>query len=86
MTRPWFCLNIFPINLILYDIYDLFLYIHLPLACTEGYFGTNCSRVCSPNCNPHTCRHTDGMCESCTAGWTGYNCTTGNAIIHYSIF
>ncbi|XP_052695522.1 multiple epidermal growth factor-like domains protein 10 [Crassostrea angulata] len=43
--------------------------------CTHGYYGTNCSRVCSPNCKPDTCRHTDGGCY-CSAGWMGYNCTT----------
>lgn len=47
-----------------------------PLACKEGYFGTNCSRECSSNCQPDTCRHTDGSC-SCAPGWTGDNCTTG---------
>lgn len=44
-------------------------------ACTNGYYGTNCSLVCSPNCKPDKCRHTDGRC-SCSTGWTGYNCTT----------
>lgn len=44
-------------------------------ACTNGYYGTNCSRVCSPNCKPDTFRHIDGAC-SCSAGWTGYNRTT----------
>lgn len=43
-------------------------------ACKEGYYGTNCSGFCSPNCK--TCRHTDGFC-TCMAGWMGHNCTTG---------
>lgn len=47
-----------------------------PIACKEGYFGTNCSRECSPNCQPDTCLHTDGSCR-CAPGWTGDNCTTG---------
>lgn len=47
------------------------------LACNEGHFGTHCSRVCSPYCKPKTCRHTDGSCNSCTAGWMGHNCTKG---------
>lgn len=51
------------------------------LACKGGYFGKNCSRVCSPNCKPDTCQHKDGKCTSCAAGWTGYNCSSGNAII-----
>lgn len=50
------------------------------LACEEGYFGTNCSRKCSPHCKPDTCRHKDGSC-TCTAGWMGNNCTSGNFII-----
>lgn len=48
------------------------------LACNEGYFGTNCSRVCSPNCQHGHCRHTNGSCTSCVKGWMGRNCTTGN--------
>lgn len=44
----------------------------------EGYFGTNCSRECSPYCKHDTCQHTDGSCSSCAAGWMGNNCTTGN--------
>lgn len=56
-------------------LYFCFVFIELE-ACIEGYFGTNCSRVCSPNCKPDTCRHTDGSC-SCSPGWTGHNCTTG---------
>lgn len=48
-------------------------------ACTNGYYGTNCSRVCSPNCKPDTFRHIDGAC-SCSAGWTGYNRTTGKSL------
>lgn len=32
-----------------------------------------------PDCKPDTCRHTDGEC-SCSAGWTGYNCTTGKSL------
>ncbi|XP_065938529.1 multiple epidermal growth factor-like domains protein 10 [Magallana gigas] len=55
---------------------DGFIGSHCTAACEEGYFGTNCSRMCSPNCKPDTCRRTDGSCSSCTAGWTGYNCTT----------
>lgn len=31
------------------------------------------------DCKPDTCRHTDGEC-SCSAGWTGYNCTTGKSL------
>nr|XP_034321721.1 multiple epidermal growth factor-like domains protein 10 [Crassostrea gigas] len=43
------------------------------ISCKKGYFGKSCSSVCSPHCK--TCRHTDGHC-SCTAGYTGYRCTT----------
>lgn len=52
-------------------------FVFQPLACKEGMFGTNCSRVCSPNCKPDTCRHTDGWC-TCVQGLTADNCTTGN--------
>nr|XP_034321753.1 multiple epidermal growth factor-like domains protein 10 [Crassostrea gigas] len=48
---------------------------HCNKSCNEGYFGTNCSRGCSPNCQPDICRPTDGLC-SCAPGWTGANCTT----------
>lgn len=48
-------------------------------ACAKEYFGANCSRKCSPHCKSDTCQHADGSC-TCTAGWMGYNCTTGNAI------
>lgn len=64
-------------NLALFFGYDVYFY---PLACAEGYFGGNCSRKCSPHCKPDTCRHADGSC-TCTAGWTGNSCTTGNAIV-----
>lgn len=47
------------------------------LACNEGYFGTNCSHICLPNCQPGKCQHTDGSCTSCVEGWMGGNCTTG---------
>ena len=46
-------------------------------ACANGYYGKNCSSVCSPNCK--TCRHTDGQC-SCFAGWNGFYCSTGIVI------
>lgn len=58
------------------------LYIY-PIACIEGYFGTNCSRKCSTNCKSDTCRHTDGWCK-CAADLTPDNCTTGDSI--YRIF
>lgn len=45
-----------------------------PLACQEGYFGSNCSQVCSPSCKSDTCRHTDGWCNTCAAD---DNCYTG---------
>lgn len=48
--------------------------------CKKGYYGKNCSLVCSPNCK--TCRHTDGLC-TCKAGWMGPNCTIGNQ--NYSV-
>lgn len=57
-------------------IYCVYFY---PPACAEGYFGANCSRKCSPHCKPDTCQHADGSC-TCSAGWMGKNCTTGNAI------
>lgn len=58
----------------------------MKIACKEGYFGTHCSRVCSPHCKPGKCRHTDGSCTLCAEGWTGYNCTTGNFNIDFSLF
>lgn len=99
MPLQWFCLNMLPINnsyllnciCYLWSVY-IYIYIYVSLyicwylACKEGYFGTNCSRVCSPNCKLDTCRHTDGSCTSCTAGWRGYNCTTGNTFIGCSMF
>lgn len=57
-------------------VYCVYFY---PPACAAGYFGANCSRECSPHCKPDTCRHADGSC-TCTAGWMGNNCTTGNDI------
>lgn len=45
------------------------------LACNEGFYGRNCSEVCSPNCM--ICRHTDGLC-ACKAGWSGPRCTEGD--------
>lgn len=45
------------------------------LACKFGYYGQNCSRICSVNCK--TCQHTVGLC-SCTAGWHGFHCNKGN--------
>lgn len=43
-------------------------------ACKKGYYGANCSYVCSKNCK--TCRPTDGKC-TCLAGWTGHSCDRG---------
>lgn len=65
------------LRLFLLSVY-VFFFIRHP-AYTNGYYGTNCSRVCSPNCKPDTFRHTDGEC-SCSAGWTDYNCTTGKSL------
>lgn len=53
------------------------LFLNQFLACYKGFFGTNCSRVCSPNCKHGQCRHTNGSCTSCVEGWMGSNCTTG---------
>ena len=47
-------------------------------ACKNGYYGQNCSRVCSSDCK--TCKPTDGTC-TCDAGWMGPYCRTGNCII-----
>lgn len=55
------------------------------LACKEGYFGTNCSRKCSPNCKSDKCRHTDGWCI-CDAGLNGGNCTPGKFCRIFIIF
>lgn len=44
--------------------------------CNEGYFGTNCSRECSPNSKSGTCRQIDGWCI-CTADLMDDNCTKG---------
>lgn len=54
----------------------LLMFASRPLACNEEYFGTNCSRECSPNCKSGTCRQTDGW-SICTADLTNDNCTTG---------
>lgn len=52
----------------------MFIYFFPLLACNKGFFGKNCSKVCSPNCK--TCKNTDGIC-SCKAGWMGLTCTKG---------
>lgn len=57
------------------DILIIMLSVFCPLACQEGYFGSNCSQVCSPSCKSDTCRHTDGWCNTCAAD---DNCYTGN--------
>lgn len=46
-------------------------------ACMEGYYGTDCSLRCSPNCK--ICQNTDGMC-ACKSGWMGQQCLTGSYI------
>ena len=43
-------------------------------ACKIGYYGQNCSSVCSSDCK--TCKPTDGTC-SCSAGWMVQNCRIG---------
>lgn len=53
-------------------------YFILIVACEKGFFGRNCSFVCSPNCE--TCRNTDGFC-SCKAGWMQPYCSTGKCTI-----
>ena len=47
-------------------------------ACSDGYYGQNCSHACSSNCK--TCKPTDGTC-SCYAGWMGPNCSIGIFVI-----
>lgn len=43
------------------------------LACVEGFYGTNCSLRCPPNCI--VCRHIDGHCSSCKERYHGRNCS-----------
>ena len=49
------------------------------IACTDGYYGINCSGVCPSHCR--TCNPTDGTC-GCYAGWTGPNCSFGICLIY----
>lgn len=39
-------------------------------ACKDGFFGANCSKVCSQNCTK--CRNTDGFCILTEGGNTSY--------------
>lgn len=39
----------------------------LILACTTGYYGTNCSIPCLPRCNG-TCEPVDGSCKDFKEG------------------
>ena len=54
--------------------YVSYKYTFYSTACKYGYYGQNCSSVCSQNCK--TCNPTDGTC-SCYAGWMGPNCSIG---------
>lgn len=70
------------VNLLLWNgLWKSFILYLKSLACQRGYYGTNCSLPCSPNCK--TCRPADGLC-SCKAGWMGHNCSDGNSVIYYS--
>lgn len=48
----------------------------LLLASNAGYYGTNCSIPCSPNCNG-TCEHIDGSCDDYKAGSESH-CSKGS--------
>ena len=68
------------LSFIMYDLIHLWTImfntsIFYSTVCKNGYYGQNCSSVCSPNCK--NCKPTDGTC-SCYAGWMEPNCSTGN--------
>lgn len=78
----YFNLNYINLAVFMLFLWVLFLFVNTLIslfiisACKEGYFGINCSRKCSPDCKPDTCRHTDGWCLR-DEGLKDGNCTTG---------
>ncbi|XP_048741401.2 multiple epidermal growth factor-like domains protein 10 isoform X1 [Ostrea edulis] len=60
--------NVFKIN-VLHNVYG----------CPSGFFGRNCSEVCSGNClHKSTCNVTTGYCDDgCAPGWRGADCSEG---------
>lgn len=55
--------------------------------CPSGFFGRNCSEMCSGNClHKSTCNVTTGYCDDgCAPGWSGADCSEGMAIVVVSI-
>lgn len=53
------------------------------IECKEGWFGQNCSQLCSRHCRDDAfCNHMTGQCEKgCDFGWTGYICEKGNYLL-----
>lgn len=57
------------------------------LVCQDGYFGENCIRECSIQCQK--CNKSSGICDQgCHPGWKGTYCTEGmysNQSLGYSV-
>ncbi|CAC5376555.1 Tyrosine-protein phosphatase non-receptor type 5,Tyrosine-protein phosphatase non-receptor type 20,Receptor-type tyrosine-protein phosphatase R,Receptor-type tyrosine-protein phosphatase eta,Tyrosine-protein phosphatase non-receptor type 7,Receptor-type tyrosine-protein phosphatase O,Receptor-type tyrosine-protein phosphatase beta [Mytilus coruscus] len=46
------------------------------VACSSGFYGSECLQNCSINCLISSCYHTTGECiGGCNSGWMGFNCT-----------
>ncbi|KAK6990664.1 multiple epidermal growth factor-like domains protein 10, partial [Biomphalaria glabrata] len=43
--------------------------------CDSGFYGKNCTELCSTFCKDQDCYPETGLCKSCSPGYTGKNCT-----------
>lgn len=52
------------------------------VGCFVGYFGVNCSKKCSVNCDEiNFCDRFIGWCDGgCKLGWKGFYCNESNYV------
>lgn len=48
----------------------------LCLSCESGYYGPNCTKLCSENCLNKACHVNTGYCVKCPTGYFDHNCST----------
>ncbi|XP_061170727.1 uncharacterized protein LOC133180175 [Saccostrea echinata] len=53
--------------------------------CNKTFYGKNCEKKCSVNCEDQRCNIVNGTCMRCSSGWTGQLCKNSmNVMISFS--